>query len=530
MPSHQWVRNFQIEQSDIDHITGVLLEKEQPLSTEQIARIIVDERLSREVHVLQERYKDARFYNPADTYQVGDHLIFPLLNYQSGIVKNRRAGVNPEFEPFTVIAVEFESQDGTSGPVREFASELTVPHALSRPHTGEYESQAFISTLSADEILAEAGDDIIYAVESRLSETDSLVQVAGKWFPRDLLTEVNVGHLHLAEAILDINGGGPLSTSAILNEMGGLDGGSKLLQEFSLNYALKEDSRFDEVGPKGVVLWYLNRLEPAEVQQTPRILKYTPIDYDRSVLTPDLLEIEREIGDEYSLSSDSGATGTAREATITLIYPHRRMGTLPLNETSRMVFPSGQRTLRTYITLIDGQDQEEYPGWVVRKGRYVFGLNRFYRKHALPVGAHISVTQDEADPTSRIIVNFNAYRPRTEWVRLLVPQNNQIVFEEARRAIGADYDDLMLMGADNPEAVDALFETYEQQRKPLVSIIHNVISALAHLTPQGTIHVKTIYSVVNAVRRCPPGPILAALITGLDFQNVGGHYWKLKER
>ena len=40
------------------------------------------------------------------------------------------------------------------------------------------------------------------------------------------------------------------------------------LVEFSLDLALQEDPRFDEVGPAGEVLWYLHRLEPEEVRQT----------------------------------------------------------------------------------------------------------------------------------------------------------------------------------------------------------------------------------------------------------------------
>ena len=45
------------------------------------------------------------------------------------------------------------------------------------------------------------------------------------------------------------------------------------LQAFSLNYALQEDTRFDEVGPAGQLLWYLRRLEPPEVLYPPRRLE-----------------------------------------------------------------------------------------------------------------------------------------------------------------------------------------------------------------------------------------------------------------
>lgn len=526
MPAHHWMRNFQIEEDDIEFITGLLLEKEQPLTTESLARIIIEQRLAQEANALQERFKDARFFNPAESYEVGQRIIFPALDFASGVVVDERPGSNANYEPFTVIRVEFEGDNGASGKhVREFASQLTSPHALSRSDESDYATTLYSDNLSADEIMATSGDDIIYTLENALSESDTLVQVTGKWFPKDLLIEVNVGHLHLAEAILDINNGGPLTTAEILEQMGGLGEGSKELQEFSLNFVLKDDNRFDEVGPKGVVLWYLTRLEPAEVQQTPRQLQYNPIEYDRSLLSPDMLELEKDIDDENS--PPEVLQSITRTGSTTLNYPHRRVGTLPLNAAMRKVFPTAQRTLRTYVTLVDGQDGEEYPGWVVRKERYVFGLNKFYRKHKLPVGAYITATS--TDEPGKIVINFNAYRPRTEWVKLIVPKNNQILFEEARRSIGAQYDELMLLGADDLDAVDALFEATQQQRKPLAAIIHNIITALATLNPQGFVHAKTIYSAVNVVRRCPPGPIFATLEANLDFRNMGGQNWKLRD-
>jgi hypothetical protein len=88
----------------------------------------------------------------------------------------------------------------------------------------------------------------------------------------------------------------------------------------------------------------------------------------------------------------------------------------------------------------------------------------------------------------------------------------------------------MILGADDLEAVDALAKTAQQQRRPLASIISSVIAALSPLSPQGTVHAKTIYSVVNVIRRCPPGPILATLAANPDFDNVGGHYWRLSIR
>jgi hypothetical protein len=252
-------------------------------------------------------------------------------------------------------------------------------------------------------------------------------------------------------------------------------------------------------------------------------LRYTPLEYEAGLLTPEMLALETEIDDEWSLIKEP--QDDREQVTITLNYPHRRVGTLPLNARMRRIFPTARRTPRVWVTLVDGQDGEEYPGWVVRQERYVFGLGKLYRKHKLPVGAILHL-RPSAEP-GKIVVDFNAHRPRTEYVRLIIPKNNQITFEHDKRAIGAEYDDLMILGADDLAAVDTLFQATQQSRKSLSSILLNVMTELSRFSPQGTIHAKTLYSAVNVVRRCPPGPIFAALISNVDFEHVGSNYWKL---
>lgn len=522
IPVQHWARNFTVEKEDMDYLSGLLLEHEKPMKTEALARALVEERLAQETAALQAHYKDARFYNPSQSYEVGQKVIFPAFDYATATVVRTREGNNPEYSAFNVMGVEF--QEDSSGKIREFAIDLTVPHVLSQQDSESYASYLTAGELTADEILAHFGDDIIYTLETSLAETGSLIQVSGAWFPSDLVLEVNEGHLNLAEAVLDINAQ-PMDTESIVKEIGGLGSGSIELQIFSMNNALREDDRFDEVGPAGMVLWFLRRLEPPEVQQTPHMLRYTAIDYDRALLTPEMLELEAEIDDE--LSPAPTVQDDIQEATITLNYPHRRMGTLPLNAKMRLVFPTAQQTSRVSVILVDGQDGEEYPAWVVRKERYVFGADRFFRKHRLPIGAHVMVSK--SDTPGKVIINFNAYKARSEWIRLIVPKNNQIGFDNHKRNIGAEYDDLMILGADDLAAVDALFELTQQQKRPLAAILRTVIPGLGRLTPQGTAHAKTIYSAVNVIKRCPPGPIFATLVANPDFQNVGGHYWKLSE-
>lgn len=520
LPSQHWARNFTVTDDDLEFLTNLLLEKETPLSTQQLAVALIDNRLAQEKMLLQERFKDTQVYNPAVGYEIGQKVIFPHLNFASAKVTGVRPGLNPEYGDFKVIAVQFD--DAALGKKREFASELATAHLLNQ--VAEDESEFFLAgQLSSDEIFKSNGDDIVAKLETRLKASNDLVYMARRWFPKDLILEVNEGHLNLAEAVLDIAEGGPLKTEEILEQIGKISSSPMSLQVFSMNYALNQDSRFDEVGPAGEVLWYLSNLKPAEVQRIPPALHYTPIDYDRALLTPEMLDLEQEIDDE--LSPISRPANPAHEGTITIHYPHRRVGTLPLNSRIQHIFPTALRTSHIWITLIDGQDGEEFTGWVVPEAHYVFGLAGFYRKHQLPIGANITVSKTKSP--GKIRVDFIAHRPRTEWIRLITCKGDQILFENSKRAIGAEYDDLMILGVDNLQTLDTAIQSVQQQKKSLVSLLRTIIPNLGKLTPQGTAHVKTIYSAINVLRRCPPGPIMATLVANPDFENVGGHYWKL---
>lgn len=523
MPSQLWANRFAVTDNDIEYIAGLLLEGEKPLSTDELMHALVERKLAQESDSLKARFRDARVYDPALSYQVGQKLVFPSLDFRLAHVKNVRPGDNPQYGPFSVIDVDFDDSEES----RQFAAEYPLPHKLSR---SDAEPTLFPGEtgLTVDEVLADSEvktnlDDLLY---DRLMDSTELVSVAGRWFPRDLILEVNDGHLHLADAVLDLSGGGPLDAGSILEQIGGLGNAPIELQVFSLNYALSQDSRFDEVGPSGQILWYLTRLEPEEVRSTPDMLRYNEVDYDRAALNQDMLSLEAEIDDELSPIKDSGP---AHETiTVTLIYPHRRSGTLPLNAKMRRIFPTARRTSRIWVTLVDGQDGEEFQGWVVRKERYVYGLMPFYRKHKLPVGAYIAVHHDAS--SGKMVIDFRAHRPRTEWIRLISPKNGQISFENLKRSIGAEYDDLMIVGAEDLTAADALFLPAEKDRRNFITLLRVLMSELSRLNPQGTVHFKTLYSALNVMRRCPPGPIFAALQSEPEFEHVGNHYWKLNSQ
>jgi len=515
LPSQHWAQNFTVKPQDVEHITNLLLEKETPLSSYQITHLIVEQRLTQEREVLEERYKDAAVYNPSHVYEVGQRLVFPVMEYATGVITGMREGNNPDYGAFSVAAVEFEDESE-----REFATALEAEHPLN----GGNGSSIAPDSLTVDEIMAEMEEPLVEQVETYLEENSDLISIAHKWFPMDLMLDVDDGHLNLTEAVLDINLGGPMKTRSILQEMGGLGKSHESLQEFSLNYYLNEDRRFDEVGPSGEVMWYLTRMEPEGVRQRPGLLKYSELPHNREYLTDDMRRLEAEIGDE--LSPLEPVTGIER-GTVKLIYPHRRAGTLPLSAKIRDLFPRARNTSRIYVTLVDEADDEEFVGWVLPEERYIYGLGLLYTKYALPIGAHVTIKR--SDDPGRIIVDLDTYKARSEWIPLMVPKGQQFGFETSKRAIGADYDDLMILGIDELEAVDALIETHRKQRQSLAATMKLLIPGLGQLNPQGTAHVQTIYSAVNVLRRCPPAPIMATLEANPDFENVGGHYWRVAD-
>ena len=524
LSGQHWARTFSIQSHDVEHIMNRLLETETPTSSAKLAQVIIEYRLKREKAQLEEKYKDTSVYIPRETYEVGQKLIFAQMDYESAVVTDIRKGENEKYPNFDVVTVVFDDDNlNLSDRQREFAAGLDIEHKL---NTDEDPSQYLpgANNLTVEDILEADGDSIIRDINQHLNSSDDLVQLAGKWFPRDLMLDVDIGHLHLAEAVLDMHGGGPLQTQNILEEIGGLGNFAEALQIFSLNYALNEDERFDEVGSSGEILWFLKRLEPETVLHIPSNLLYTPIDYQTSLLTDEMLELEYEIGDELSIQKHERES--LEETTVSIIYPHRRSGTLPLNANVQAIFPTA-RTPRIAVTLVDAQDSEVFPGWVVHQQRFIYGLEPYYMKHHLPVGAYVMVRHGNEDNTYEI--DFDNHRPRTEWIPLMNVRNDQLTFENSRRSIGAGYDDLLILGVDEIDAVDQLAAQTQKQQKSIVAILKAIIPELCKLTPQATVHAKTLYSAVNVLRRCPPGPIFATLIANPDFENVGGHYWQLSQ-
>ncbi|MFN2275173.1 MAG: hypothetical protein ACK2TX_10040 [Anaerolineales bacterium] len=509
--------SFEVAPSDVDFIVNLLLEREVPLTSSEMALALVGmrlERLAREAEAVQA--PEHRIYLPGETFEVGEKLVFPVLQNRVGEVVAIRDGENPDIGSFKVIKVNFDGD----GEGREFAAQLE-DHILNHPPEVEAEDD---DLNNAETVMTQYGTVVTSRLEEKLDDNPDIVRIAGKWFPKALLADINEGHLNLAEAVLDVASGGPLPTKELIGHLELPTSLSPQLAEFSLDYALQEDERFDEVGPAGQVLWFLQRLEPPEVLFVPPRLEAEVGPIERELLTPELLRLEAQLDDE--LSEAPAEQGATDDVTISLLFPHWRVGALPLSHRLRKLFPTAYETPRIRFILVDGHSGEKFPGWVVRNHGYVYGLWDWYQKYEVPAGGLVRVRRGEQP--GEVIVETKDRRMRNDWIRTVtIDENGQIGFTMLKQPVGTAYDDLMVIGIIDPQAIDEAWAQRSRNRMPLDKTVTHMFRELAKLTPQSAVHAQTLYAAVNVVQRQPPAAVFTELVREAYFEHVGDLYWRL---
>lgn len=510
---------FEVQDEDIEFLYNYLLEAETPLTPKELVAALVQERIRRQKLILErQRTSGGDIYQPKGVFTVRQKLIFPALNWKHGEITEIRPGKNPELGEFQVIQVHLEDDSH-----KEFASGL-ANHALNEPVT--YADD--FTFIDQQTVLDEYLEDLLETLDEELKTNPDFVRIAGRWFPRALLVDINMGHLNLAEAVLDMSGGGPLPTSALLEQVEISTAVDPKLVEFSMDLALEEDPRFDEVGPAGDVLWFLHRLEPPEVLEPPLYLRYTGLDYDRSILSKEMQILERTLDDELSPITIDSKSAQPEEADVCLIFPHWRSGTLPLSSHIRHLFPTAYEAPRIRFMLVDGETNDEFPGWVVREKRYVFGLREWYDRRGVMPGSLIHVSK--GSKPGQVIVRTANRRPSREWVRtVLIGSDGGIVFAMLKQIVSTLFDDRMTIAIPDREAVDTIWTRSPKPQGNLEKIILSTVRDLAKLNPQSHVHASELYAAVNIIRRCPPAPILATLASSHVFTHVGDLHYRISE-
>jgi len=518
IPADYW-QTLQVSKNDIEILHNYLFESETPMTAGELVSVLIEERIRSEQEAqTKKRKSDGKTYLPKEQYKDGDRLVFPAFDWAKGAVTAVRSGMNPQYGEFDVLTVEMED-----GKNRMFAAGI-ADHILNEEPVAVADDEG----LDPKAIQSKFGTELKGRLEAAFEDDDGLVRIAGRWFPRALLVDVNQGHLNLAEAVLDMAGGEPLPTADLLKDVELPEGVNPKLAEFSLNFALQEDDRFDEVGPAGEVLWCLRRLEPDNVREVPIFLRYYPIEHDRSLLTDEMLALEARLDDELSEAA-SKSEADAEQVTISLIFPHWRAGTLPITPRVQSMFPTAYESPRVRFTLVDGQSGDEMPAWVVRKDRYVSGLREWYESHELMPGSLVQIRRSE-EP-GKVIIEAKTHRTTKDWVRtVIVGADGGIVFALLKQTVTAEFNDRMAFALPGYDAADALWDPERQKKRPFDKLVISVLRELTKLNPQGHAHAQELYAAVNFLRRVPFAPLISLLESRPhEFVLVGDLHYRLGE-
>lgn len=518
-----WRDQFEVTADDTEFLHHLLLDAQKPLKVNDLALAIIGEYLRRENMRIEQDLSKGAIYIPKQRFQTGQTLVFPALEFAVGQVVEVRKGQNPEHGDFEVIKVTF----GPKEKAREFASGLLTSHRLNQTNGDRLVHDDAL--LSAGEIYALYQTDIeetlLYALQEGPRHA-AFVEVDSSWLLKDMLAEVHVGHLNIAEALIEMQAK-PLSATQLLGEVD-LDANVMMsMRMLSLDYALSEDERFDRVRQGREQLWFLRRLEPAEVRSVPPLLRYKPAPYTRGLLSVEMLQLEWELDDEWGESSLSSEVPSVVPSTsLILTYPHRHYGTLPLSGRTRSFFPTGTSGV-SLVNLVDGRWGTRYTGWVMHEARYVMGLAKWMDDHQVPVGAFITLERTPA--TNEIVVDFRTRRPKREWARMAQADlpNSRLSFEMSKVNVSCEYDEYMIVAEQNGQELDALREQMDRQGISTMDLVAQITPELVKLNPQGTVHAKSVYSAINVVRRTPPGPVFYALISNRRFRDVGNGLFAL---
>jgi hypothetical protein len=511
-------REFRFAEQDLEFLYNHLLEIELPQTAEELSKALISNRIYKETQsLLNQKPSEGIRYQPGDSYKKSDKLVFPSLNWKKGVISSIRKSNNPNYSPFDVLTLDFE--DGTS---RLFAGKLS-DHVLNQPLKVDESDPAF----QPEKVFDQYGESITQAVTEKLEAVPDLVRIAGRWFPRALLVDINIGHLNLVEAVLDMNNGGPLPTRSLMEQIELPTDVNSKLTEFSLNLALEEDERFDEVGPAGETLWFLHKLEPDGVKEPPITLRYvvptTPVDPVDETLADQFINT---VIDE--LEPDSGKVDKPDQVTISLIYPHWRAGTLPITKAIRKLFPAAYEAPRVQFKFIDSDTNDEISGWVVRTNKYVFGLQNWYQSLDLIPGNCVTISR--GNKPGEVLISAGKKKPTREWVRTaLIGADGGIVFAMLKQLISGSIDERMAVVVPDVEAMDTLWENGNYARQSLDTILKKVMREQTKLSPQGHVHAQELYSAVNLIRRCPPRIVLSILQNRPWVNHMGDLYFRLTE-
>jgi len=508
-----WVDEFVVHKEDTEYLYEWLVEENAPRTVEQLGIKLIERRCQREEQALAKGGKGA-IYLPQDKYEVGQRIVFPVLDYKTGQVLAVRPGNNPRYGTFGVIQVQLENE---STP-REFAAEFSPDHPLNRSVAQFEQSEGL---LSPAELYERYGEHVRTRLVDALQHNEDFVNLDDRWFLRGLLPEVTPFHLNIAEAMIDERGR-PLTVAQLLEEVD-LGPDSQLSSRlYALGHALSQDARFAKTGTGDDATWYLNNLIPTGVVQRP--VRLTPLYKTRGgeLLNRELNDLAVEIGDEADQLPTPVTPGGVTGVQFYLTYPHRREGTLPLSARSLSMLAEGPRE-RFMVVFVDQRNKERMEGWVMPAEGYAWGLGDWYQRHSLPIGSTIELRP--GDEPATFFVAYDEGKRKAEWIREAKVFNGHLTFSMQRKAYTCRYDKHLLIDEGAVTELDPLWVAPGGPPPSLFDHLTEVFPELAKLSGQGLVNAKTLYSAVNLTRRSGAVPIFVELTRHACFDPVGDGNW-----
>ncbi|MDH4209628.1 MAG: hypothetical protein OEV76_12185, partial [Anaerolineae bacterium] len=380
-------QDFELDKTDLENISDMLIEEEAPLTVEEITRRLMERRISDEKAVWEDREAKGRVYQPREAYAVGDLLVFSALGDAAGTVVGLRSGHNPDLSPFDVIQVRLEG----SGKVREFAANLVEPHALNviqvqQEEDIDLEDLETVSALLFDRY----GHYVTPVVLAGLSENSEFLRFGEEWFLQGFLLPLEEGHLNLAEAVLDL-AGGFAPAQEILSVLDMPAETSHAVQMFSLNYTMASDKedRFRFGGTDSRMVWCLPRVADSR----PLRFAKTPLDVSREHVLDDVIEISPEGNPESQTRTETS------QWSHTLTFYDWYWGHLPFDQAARnlLVEPLLSEQSCGHLRLRFAKGDEVFPVAVYYPSARQMGwwgsagLRGFFEQHELGPGATVRV-------------------------------------------------------------------------------------------------------------------------------------------
>ena len=514
-PIDSYWDNFKFSGEDLEYLYNYLLEREEPLTDLDLAKALIQERIRLQREKIKKSKPTQKEYFPKDSYQINDILLFPKEDGKTGKVINIRDGAGITQEMFKVMTVEF-SKTMTKEYVMEYENHPL--NMVTAPDLSEDGADGAIFTAY--------GNKIAQIITDTMDTNEEIVCIGGKSFPKALLIDINAGYLNLAEALLEMEEGGPLSTCDILKNIEFPSDDNSDLIDFSMNYALQEDPRFDEVGPAGETLWYSRAFEPDYVKSTPIYLKANHFDYQKSDIAAELSVLQQSIFDEWEFEDVS--QDNPDQITIHLIFPHWRAGTLPLSNRLKSFFPTAFESSNVLFTFVDEAKKEKFPGWVIFQPRYVFGLRDWYKKNNLIPGSVIHLKK--SGTPGEIIISVDTSRSTRDWLRTAnINVDGTITFNMLKQFVSSEIDERMAIALpESLQSIDAFWSNPGKIKQNFEKFIISIMRELSKLNPQGHVHIAELYAAVNIGFRCPPGPIINLLHSAPWAVSLGDLYYRLE--